>query len=183
MSEAGLPSPRPAAVVGLDGSTAASSTAEGAALLDRGDGEPGEVDALVDAARAGSWVVVTEGGEGRVTELVAAGAPPGRVVLEVALDGNAIARIEGLHERGIAVGVVVRTADPDGDDRVGSTGDPSIASSLDEARRGATIGLLTQALLAGVVLVRTAEPVVARRVRAVVEALIEARPDDARMGA
>ncbi|MCU1355220.1 MAG: hypothetical protein JWM89_638 [Acidimicrobiales bacterium] len=180
MSEAGVPSPRPAAVVGLDGSSAANT--EGAALLDRGAGEPGEVHALVDAARAGSWVVVTEGGEGRVTELVAAGAPPGRVVLEVALDGDAIARIEDLHERGIAVGVVVRTTDPDGRDRVGSTADPSIASSLDEARRGATIGFLTQALLAGVVLVRTAEPVVARRVRAVVGALIEARPDDARMG-
>lgn len=159
-------------VVGADEATLAAALDAGATyVVDLGGTDP---HALADLALRGILVLVgdpvrTDTSESasdppaveRHRSVLDAGAPPGSVVLEVPL-GTVAARARAA---GSPVGVVIEA--PDHHRNVDAT-----AVAPDDAARGRLIGLLTADLVAGATTVRTTDPMVARRVRAVVAWLV-----------
>lgn len=97
----------------------------------------------------------------RGLDLIAEGVPADRIVAEVALTSGVVHRITELRRGGLLAGVAVPpTSPPTGFD--------------DPARRGAVVGSLAAAILAGVASVRTsdaASEATAQRVRAIVARL------------
>lgn len=101
----------------------------------------------------------------RHSAVLAAGAPPGAVVLELPVGSAASAAASQARDAGSPVGVVVDG--PTHQRRLGET-----ATAPGDVERGREIALLTSDLVAGAATVRTVDPHRARRVRAVVAWLV-----------
>ncbi|MGI8756567.1 MAG: hypothetical protein ACR2MB_12025 [Acidimicrobiales bacterium] len=162
-------------VIGADEAALTGAVDSGATyVVDLGDTDP---RSLAELARRGVLVVVgvpvrTDASGAHAVALAAerhrcvldVGAPPGSVVLEVPLGTLAAAAVTA-HAAGTPIGVVIEAPAHHRD--VDAT-----AIAPDDVERGRLIGLLTADLVAGATTVRTTDPMVARRVRAVVAWLV-----------